>query len=291
MGRVDIYPTTVQQGPPSAQLGYAEVTSSQTGISAETDLTGLAVTVTVPAGRRIRITGQIQAQSATTSGTVLLRLKEGATVLQTSQENYNTIGGNGKYLDISSVISPSAGTHTYKLSLQGTAGTIDSTPGATNPAFILVEDVTGTLWNGTTVTSGMVASEAWTDFSLTWTQGATVTYTTSHCRYIKFGRMVHVVMRLDATGAGTATTALFTTLPVNAFFTVTEPTLGAGFFYDASANLIYPIHIQLASATQIRFRGVTSTANADFGVTGSPFALAIASGDILSLGFTYESAT
>jgi len=87
MGRVDIYPTTVQQGPPSAQLGYAEVTSSQTGISAETDLTGLAVTVTVPAGRRIRITGQIQAQSATTSGTVLLRLKEGATVLQTSQEN------------------------------------------------------------------------------------------------------------------------------------------------------------------------------------------------------------
>lgn len=153
MGRVDIYPTTTLQGPPSAQLGYAEVTASQTGISAETDLTSLAITVTVPVGRRIRITGQIQVQSATTSGTVLLRAKEGATVLQTSQENYNTIGGNGKYLTINVVITPTAGTHTYKFSLQGTTGTIDLVPASTIPAYILVEDITGTFWNGVPVTN------------------------------------------------------------------------------------------------------------------------------------------
>lgn len=124
-------------------LGYAEVLTNQTGISALVDLTGLSVNVTVPAGRRIRITGQIQLVSASTSGTCAMYIREGTTTLQTSQENYNTIGGNGKYVDGSVIISPTAGTHTYKLSASGTAGTVDLIVGATTPAFILVEDITG----------------------------------------------------------------------------------------------------------------------------------------------------
>lgn len=134
---------------PVGRLGYAEVIANQTGISTEVALTGLSVNVSVASGRTVRISGQVQITSATTSGTVILRIKEGATTLQTIQENYNTIGGNGKYIDGSVILSPSVGAHTYSLSLQGTAGTIDLSAGANTPAFILVEDITPTPAAGT----------------------------------------------------------------------------------------------------------------------------------------------
>lgn len=181
---VDIYPPSQPSG---MTLAYTEINTNQTGISTETDLTGLTATVTVPAGRRIRITAQIQMQSATTSGTVVLRIKEGAVVFQTSQENYNTIGGNGKYIDATAIIIPTAGTHTYKLSLQGTAGTVD-TSAAVN--FILVEDITGTIYPaGVLVTAGIIASEQWTDWVPVLTN-LTLGNGTLLGKYMKTGRTV-----------------------------------------------------------------------------------------------------
>lgn len=156
----DITGSTLPYSPasvPVGQLGYAQVLANQTGISAEVAVTGLSVNVVVPAGRQIRISSQVQVQSATTSGTVLARLKEGGTTLQTTQENYNTIGGNGKYVAGSVVLSPTAGAHTYFLTLQGTAGTIDMTASAGVPAYLLVEDVTPTPSVGTGAPSSTLA--------------------------------------------------------------------------------------------------------------------------------------
>lgn len=153
MGRVDIYPTTVLQGPPSSQLGYAEVTANQGTITTEVDLTGLAVTITVPTGRRIRVSGFCRANSNANSDRGVLRIKEGATVLQIADSGIDIQPAiYGCFVEV--IFSPSAGTHTYKLSMEraGT-GTITMNAGATFPAYIMVEDVTGTFWNGVPVTN------------------------------------------------------------------------------------------------------------------------------------------
>lgn len=125
-------------------LGYAEVTSGQTGISTETDLTSLSVTVDVPANRRIRITGHCGTQQQTSTGTVVARIKESTTNL--GRFGLATLAANAFYLCDGSVVlvAPSAGSHTYKLALQTTAGTVDMLADSTTthgPAYILVEDL------------------------------------------------------------------------------------------------------------------------------------------------------
>lgn len=153
MGRVDIYPTTALQGPPSAQLGYAEVTANQSTITAEVDLTGLAVTVTVPVGRRIKITGHVLARSTVANDVFQLSIKEGATLLNAAKDSVPTT--DDLSIDAFSIITPSAGTHTYKLTALRSSGSgnLNIAAGATFPSYILVEDITGTFWNGVPVTN------------------------------------------------------------------------------------------------------------------------------------------
>lgn len=152
MGRIDIYPTTALQGPPSAQLGYAEVTANQGSITGEVDLAGLSVTITVPVGRRIRITGQGMFQNTAAGNVSAFRIKEGGTQLTSVEYNHTTLGVPSS-LAGSVIISPSAGTHTYNLRGISSAGTTTLVATATLPAFILVEDITGTFWNGVPVTN------------------------------------------------------------------------------------------------------------------------------------------
>lgn len=132
--------------PTSQTLAYAEVSANQGGITTETDLTGLTTTVTVPSGRRIKITGRVYAEDTVATDTIALYLKEGSTYINVAQQtggwNYATD------LRVEAIISPSEGTHTYKLTLQRSVGsgtvTMDvAAPGAYPRAFLLVEDITG----------------------------------------------------------------------------------------------------------------------------------------------------
>jgi hypothetical protein len=144
MGRIDIYPLPSLQGPPNGQIGYAEVTANQTPITTEVDITGLTVTVTVPAGRRIRISCQTVVASTITDDSVRINIMEGATQLhQIAEGQY--LSNRGITLSGKVVVSPTPGTHTYKLTLQREAGTGTVTNFASTalPAFILVEDITG----------------------------------------------------------------------------------------------------------------------------------------------------
>lgn len=124
-------------------IGYAQVTTTQAGISTETDLTGLSVAVTVGTGRRIRITGQGLIRTITTGGRAVGFIKEGSTYLgrwggvQIDTVNeFDTLVG-------SAVLTPTAGAHTYKLSLLKEAGgnTLSLFAASDFPAFILVEDI------------------------------------------------------------------------------------------------------------------------------------------------------
>ena len=128
---------------------------------------------------------------------------------------------------------------------------------------------------------------AWTTFTPTWTQSATVTKTVGQARYMKIGRLTiaHVVM--TATGAGTAANAVQGGLPVAAQSAAGFGVVGAGYFYDASANTVYALSALLSSSTTVGFR--TGTSTADLGATGGVFTAAIAAADILTYTVQYEA--
>lgn len=123
-------------------LGYAEAVADQSGIIGETDLLGLSVAVTVGTGRRILITGECLAFSSVTDDTARFNIKEGANFLQIRQTLMRPVTVAGT-LHAERVLTPSAGSHTYKLTMQRAAGTgsLTMNAGAEFPAFILVEDI------------------------------------------------------------------------------------------------------------------------------------------------------
>lgn len=125
------------------KIGYAQITADQTGITSETDITGLSVTVTVGAGRRIRIQAFVPYWITSVAGDRgELRIKESTTILSfTESTNPGTAGNFG--VNCFAVLTPSAGAHTYKIAWTRAAGTGSHTFGGSTsaPAFILVEDI------------------------------------------------------------------------------------------------------------------------------------------------------
>jgi len=122
-------------------LGYAVATSNQGSITIETDLTGLATTVTVPSGGRyVEVSVNVHIYSSVAGDTFTLSIKEGTTVLNALQGAF--VKASTQQITVGSVIlTPTAGAHTYKLSLTRTTGTgtASTYAAATYPAFILVK--------------------------------------------------------------------------------------------------------------------------------------------------------
>lgn len=130
------------------QLGYAQAVTSQGGITVLVDITGLFIPVTVGTGRRIKITafGHVFSSEVTfNTGGCVVHIQEGATGLAGVQMfNLNSTAAHHFYL--SSIISPSAGSHTYKVTIERNVGagtlTVQSDVGTNRgPSFILVEDI------------------------------------------------------------------------------------------------------------------------------------------------------
>ncbi len=124
-------------------IGYAQRTSNQGGITTEVDLTGLSVTVTTGASRRIRISVEISAASSVAGDVVSLRIKEGSTQLQSRETHLASAAGSTGLCVASVVLTPTAGPHTYKAALVRAVGTgtVNTAASATAPAYILVEDI------------------------------------------------------------------------------------------------------------------------------------------------------
>ena len=106
-------------------LGYAEITASQGGITTVTDITGLTVTVTVPAGgRRVEIIGWApQIFSTVDADRADWQILEGATVLNTSYGTAHLTGNGWGGPTVIKNFVPSAGNHTYKMALTRGNGT------------------------------------------------------------------------------------------------------------------------------------------------------------------------
>jgi hypothetical protein len=148
-----------------------------------------------------------------------------------------------------------------------------------------------TAWNAAALTESdintylMHEGGAWTSYSPTWTQSATITHTVNYSKYARAGRLITWVFDLSATSAGTASNGLAVTPPVTAAsaFGVS----GSGRFFDTSASDVYLLEITGFSTTLFTFYGDASTASS-FG--GAP-AVTVASGDNLRGCVIYEAAS
>lgn len=131
-------------------LGYAQSTSLYTGAGDTSAhlVTGLTITVTIPAGgRRVKITGFVQdVATNTATATVLLTLWDGTvgsgTQLAASRKTTTSATGLNPIM-VMAVVTPSAGSKTYNVGLQTDNGS--NTPfieaSSTAPAFILAEAI------------------------------------------------------------------------------------------------------------------------------------------------------
>ena len=273
-------------GMPST-LGFAEITANQGGIPATTMtvVTGLSVVVTVPAGRRLRVELEAAAQS-TANGLVEFVIKQDGTIIQ-FLDNYLTTVNSNKAFNKSVVLTPSAGSHTYTVEVYFGAGTGQVSAAAANPAYLLVEDITGAGWpTGTAIGAGQIASEPWTNYTPTVSQSVAVTATISRAKYTRIGRTIHVSFSIVPTSAGTTGNSLFISLPVPA--TGTEVHVGGGTIYDASTAVRYNGTWETGgSASTVWFVGDWS-GSSTWG--GSPN-LPIQSGDLIRGYLTYEAAS
>jgi hypothetical protein len=140
----DVITATRLDGLPRGWLSYAEVSANQSGIAADTALTGLTSgALVLPAGRRIEVVGQTIV-SATIASTIAVGWikQDGVKVGRFGQFNPSAATEFG-WFHGSVVLTPAAGAHTYSLSLErsGGTGTLTSNASADGKAFILVRDL------------------------------------------------------------------------------------------------------------------------------------------------------
>lgn len=127
---------------------------------------------------------------------------------------------------------------------------------------------------------------AWTSYTPTLTQGATVTKTVTYAKYQRIGRTIHFAVDLSVTGSGTGGNDILIGLPVAA--TTSNYDIGSGFVYDSSAVAGYAALVEIFATTGFKLRAMTAAA----GFLGSAtFTAALASGDLLRFSGTYEAAS
>lgn len=123
----------------------ATLTSIQTGlIATDTDVTGLSITVTVPANRRLKITAYVTIDNEAASvGIGVIKIKEDGTQITVRQPPLDADSGlrEGADVDFSVFTTPAAGTHTYKVTaaISSANGRLFHT--SQNPGYLTVEDV------------------------------------------------------------------------------------------------------------------------------------------------------
>lgn len=124
--------------------GYAQITANQTGITTQTDVTGLTATVTVSTGRRIKITAFSNGLLGTLQWGTLF-IMEGASQISFSRAGTDSaaFAAYNSACIAQVVLTPTAGAHTYKVQARndGTANAMTVQAAANGPAYISVEDM------------------------------------------------------------------------------------------------------------------------------------------------------
>ena len=151
--------------------------------------------------------------------------------------------------------------------------------------FVDGEVLTATLTN----TYLMGEGGAWTSWTPAVTQSGSVTVTNTRSRYARWGRRIEFVCDLAVTGSGTGNNIITVTLPVTSASQHTV--FGGGYLFDTSSGIYYPLLTVGGSTTVAHLLDGAVRATPQLGLTGSSFNAALASGDIIRLGGTYEAAS
>lgn len=130
---------------PGGWIGFAESTTLQSlvGTATETDLTGFSLTVTVGSNRRIKLSAGGLLSRTVADGVTVGRFKEGSTELGRWAQHSPSALTEFDMAYGAVVLTPTAGSHTYKLTLQRFSGTGNVTlnSGAGTPTHFLIEDL------------------------------------------------------------------------------------------------------------------------------------------------------
>jgi hypothetical protein len=148
----------------------------------------------------------------------------------------------------------------------------------------------GTFTAGQVLTAAELNSTgAWTSYTPTWTQVATITKTVNWARYMQLGKLVEVHIKMTASSAGTAGGLILVGLPVTA--SADNRLMGIGTIAAASSNNEKPLFSIFSSSTTVRFRSVIDDASQLNALSdNAPNSFTIASGDIINCKLTYEAA-
>lgn len=127
-------------------------------------------------------------------------------------------------------------------------------------------------------------TDAWTAYTPTLTQGATITKTVNRAAYTKVGRTVTVSVFMTATSAGTAGQVLILGLPVAP---AADLQIGVCYITDTSVPTRYVCTV-LTSGGALLVQANQAGGSGHFGVNP---AVTIASGDQITFAITYEAAS
>jgi hypothetical protein len=127
--------------------------------------------------------------------------------------------------------------------------------------------------------------EAWTSYTPTVTQSATITKTINFAKYARVNKLVIVQVMVTATSAGTAGNAITLSLPIASVNANTFAIMGAGMVYDLSASTAY-LGMPVIDGGVIKFWNNASAGN----FLGATPSFAIANGDFLSFTIAIEVA-
>lgn len=125
---------------------------------------------------------------------------------------------------------------------------------------------------------------AWTDFTPTLTQIATVTKTVTYARWMRIGRLITAQCVLTITNAGTAGNPVAVGIPIAPAVTVGNQVIGS-FSYQDSGTAIYSGAAIMASATTVSGQAYNTGA-----YIGQQPSFTTANTDIVSYAITYEAA-
>lgn len=121
-------------------LGYTQVVAPQGSIgTGPVQIGTLTLTVTVGSGRRVRVSGQVGMSQTGSAGLVEVLIYEGASPIKRCVLSMGA--AESATFSPAVILAPSAGSHTYRLVAVASAGTATTFCSATDPNWILVEDV------------------------------------------------------------------------------------------------------------------------------------------------------
>lgn len=127
----------------------------------------------------------------------------------------------------------------------------------------------------------------WSTYTPVVTQNGARTVTVNYAEYVQINKFCTVNVDLELTNAGTTANLVTISLPVNFASGSSRRVAGSGLLYDLSGTDVVLLTAIYNSASTVRFY-TESTTDPTSGLGVNP-AFALASGDVLSLSFTYQT--